>query len=71
MLRKFEIVKKGLVVVIGVTLGIAYFYGVYHSFAKHGPIDGFFAVVIPPYGVYRGAESIWHDYYDASSKSSQ
>src|SRR5689334_9910575 len=66
-IRLSEIVKGGLLVVIGLALGIAYFVGAYHAFTRHGAVDGFLAVFIPPYAIYRGAELSWH----ADSRRSQ
>lgn len=35
--------------------------GLIHSFKKHDIADGIAAVVIPPFAIYRGLESLWHD----------
>ena len=39
------------------------FFGIYHSFSKHGVKDGLISVFIPPYGWYRAIEYWWHDDY--------
>jgi len=35
--------------------------GIYHSFDKHGAIEGFISIGAPPWAWYRSAEIWWHD----------
>jgi len=60
-------VKKLLGSLLGILVLIAglylEFFGIYHSFSRHGVKDGLISVFIPPYGWYRAIEYWWHDDY--------
>lgn len=51
----------GILIMIG---GLYFeFFGIYHSFSKHGVKDGLISVFVPPYGWYRAIEYWWHNDY--------
>lgn len=35
--------------------------GIVHSFKKHDGVDSFTSIICPPWALYRGVESFWHD----------
>lgn len=58
-----EKIFSTLTVLFYVILSISFVVGEFHSFKKHGAGDGFMGVMFFPWGIYRGAESLWHDDY--------
>ena len=52
-----------LVILIWVSGFADYGLGVFHSFDKHGVIDGYVGTALFPWAMYRGIEFWWHDDY--------
>jgi hypothetical protein len=45
--------------ILGCCAALLTLWGIGWSFYRHGPVHGIAAVLIPPYGLYRGVASVW------------
>jgi hypothetical protein len=48
------------------SLGATFFYiaGIIHAYKKHPTFDFVLSIILPPFGIYRGAEMFWHKEID-------
>lgn len=49
---------------VGLLVTAAFFVGIFHGFIKHGAVAGIGASVFPPYALYLGVETLWHDDFE-------
>ena len=59
----WEVVGSIMGILLLVTLTVADAVGVVHAYKKHGTLDAIIALSVPPWGIWRGVESLWHDDY--------
>jgi hypothetical protein len=45
--------------------------GIYHSYNYHSKLDLLASIFIPPYGYYRGIETLWHDHKENETEKNE
>ena len=59
----WEVIGTIISIVFWLAIGVSDVAGIVHSIKKHSVGDTVAAVALPPWGVWRGIESLWHDDY--------
>lgn len=62
--RFWEVVGSIVGILLLIIFTVADVVGIVHAYKKHGTFDAFMALSVPPWGIWRGIESLWHDDYE-------